>query len=163
VPHYRTPVGRVLLLQWLARHLEFEAFTFRLPPDDRPDVWYTDLAYEDETKIQAPTQSAPMGRVLSVPGLSGMSAGSASVTVRIDDDPFVAGTWTLSGTGGVLEVKAGGTPDAQLTAHGLAAQVFGVLDPADLPLRGYGSVSNEAAVTLRKLFPPATPFLYEQF
>lgn len=160
---YRSPVGRALLLQWLARHLEFDSFTFTLPPDDRPDVWYTDLAYADETRIQAPSMSAPMGRVLSVPGLSGMSAGSASITVKIDDDPFVGGTWTLSGTGGVLEVKAGGTPTAQLTSHGLAALVYGVLDPVDLPLRGYGEVSNEAAATLRTLFPAATPFLFEQF
>jgi hypothetical protein len=160
---YRTPVGRALLLQWLARHLEFDSFTFQLPPDDRPDVWYTDLAYSDETRVQAPSQSAPMGRVLSVPGLSGMSAGSASIAVRIDDDPFVGGTWTLSGTGGVLEVKAGGTPTVQLTSHGLAALVYGVLDPVDLSLRGYGEVSNEAAVTLRTLFPPATPYLFEGF
>src|SRR5690606_20628433 len=38
--------GRVLLLQWLGLHAEqYSAFTFELPPDERPDLWYPDIRY----------------------------------------------------------------------------------------------------------------------
>lgn len=160
----RGPVGRMLLLQWLARHHDqHAAFTFGLPPDERPDLWYVDVHYTDETKVAGPLYSAPMGRVLSVPGLAGVHVGAARVTVEVVDDPFVAGTWTFDGYGGSLEVRAGGTPTATLTSHGLAALVYGVLDPIEIRLRGYGTLDAGTAQALRTLFPPAVPYLYASF
>lgn len=169
----RGPIGRTLLLQWLARHHDqYSSFTFELPPDERPDLWYVDLAYDDQTKVSGPNHSAPMGRVLSVPGLAGIATGSARATIEVVDDPFVAGTWTLDGRGGTLEVASGSASGgngagtgatARLTSHGLAAVVYGVIDPAELTLQGYGTVDAETAQALRTMFPPAAPYLFSGF
>ena len=158
------PESRTLLLQWLARHADqFSAFDLPLPPGERPDLWYTDLRYHDQTKVEAPLHSAPMGRILSVEGLSGLEVGAARVTVEVVDDPFVGGVWELDGTDGRLEVRPGGSPDATLTAHRLAALVYGSLAPEELALRGYGSVDANAAEALGRLFPSASPYLFAQF
>lgn len=161
-------VGRTLLLQWLAVHADqYSSFTFELPPDERPDLWYVDIRYTDETRIASPISSAPMGRVLSVEALAGIPAGPARITVEVVDDQFVGGSWTLDGSGGMLDVSAARTPSsvptATLTSHGLAAVVYGVVDPAELPLLGYGSVDAEAAAALRTLLPGASPFVYAGF
>ncbi|WP_460523676.1 GNAT family N-acetyltransferase [Flindersiella endophytica] len=159
------PIGRTLLLQWIARHRDqFASFELKLAPDEKPDLWYTDVRYDDETEIKVPTHSAPAGRILSVEGLSGIAAGPAAVTVEVVDDPFVGGVWSLDGTGGALEVKAGGgSPTATLTANGLSALVYGTLDPVEVDLRGYGTVDESAAAALRVLFPPAVPYLRAEF
>jgi hypothetical protein len=158
------PIGRTLLLQWLARHRDqYASFEPKLAPDEKPDLWYTDVRYDDETEIKVPTHSAPAGRILSVEGLSGITAGPASVTVEVVDDPFVGGVWTLDGTGGALEVKPGGTPTARLTSNGLATLVYGGLDPVEIQIRGYGTVDATAAAALRVLFPPAVPYLRAEF
>ena len=164
----RSVTGRALLLQWLARHAEqYASFTFELPPDERPDLWHVDVRYTDETKIASPTSSAPMGRVLSVEGLRGITAGPGQVGLHVVDDPFLGGTWTLDGSAGTLEVETGRTPStgpvATLTSHGLAGLVYGVLDPEELGYLGYGTVDAEAARALRTLFPPAKPYLFAAF
>lgn len=161
---YRGPIGRTLLLQWLARHVDqYASFGMELPPEERPDLWYTDLQYVDETKVQMPMHSAPAGRVLSVEGLTGIAVGEARATVEVVDDPFVEGTWTLDGYGGALDVLKGGTPTATLTVHGLSGLVYGVLDPAELELRGYGTVDPKTVEALRTLFPPVSPYLFSGF
>lgn len=158
------PNARTLLLQWLARHADqFSAFDLPLPPDERPDLWYTDVRYHDQSRVEAPLHSAPMGRILSVEGLSGIGAGSERVTVEVVDDPFIGGIWELDGTGGTLEVRAGRSPEATLTAHGLAGLVYGSLTPHELALRGYGSVDAAVAERLARLFPAASPYLFAQF
>jgi hypothetical protein len=84
----------------------------------------------------------------------------------------VAGTWELDGTTGELDITprptldgGGGAtpPTATLTSHGLAALVYGVLDPAEIALQGYATVDAEAAQALRTLFPPVTPYLFASF
>lgn len=161
---YRGPVGRTLLLQWLARHIDqYSSFVLQLAPDEQPDLWYTDLQYVDETKVQMPMHSAPAGRVLSVEGLAGLRVGEARATVEVVDDPLVEGTWTLDGFGGALDVLKGGTPTARITQHGLAGLVYGVLDPAEIPLRGYGSVDPGTVDALRTLFPRSAPYLFSGF
>lgn len=165
-----SPLGRALLLQWLARHVDqYETFSFELPPDERPDLWDTDIVVEDRTRIESPTHSAPMGRILSLEGLSGMAVGAAArTTIEVVDDPLVAGTWTLDGTDPAgLQIRpadsSDGRPGATLTAHGLAGVLFGTLDPVELELRGFGSASPEATAALRTLFPRAWPHVYSTF
>lgn len=156
------PAARTLLLAWLARHTD-QAATVSLPlrPVDDPATWVTDLDVTITSRQSPLHDPAPMVRVLSLPGLAGLPVGAGEITVRVADE-LVGGVWTLSGDG-TLSVAEGGVPSAELTGHGLAALVYGVLDPADLALRGYGTVSDRDAATLRELFPRATPFLLEAF
>jgi predicted acetyltransferase len=156
------PAARTLLLAWLARHTDqVETVSLPLRPGDDPAAWVTDLDVTVASRQSPLHRPAPMARVLSLPGLAGVPVGTGEITVRVADD-LVGGVWTLSGDG-TLAVAEGGTPTAELTGHGLAALLYGVLDPADLPLRGYGTVSGKAAAALRALFPPARPFLLESF
>jgi hypothetical protein len=106
-----------------------------------------------------------MGRVLSVEGLAGMPVGPARVAVEVVDDPFIAGHYELDGSSGVLDARraTGLVPDATLTAAGLSGLVYGVLDPDELPIRGFGQAGGEAAERLRTVFPRALPYLHAHF
>ncbi|HEY6738603.1 MAG TPA: hypothetical protein VI076_07105, partial [Actinopolymorphaceae bacterium] len=158
------PLGRTLMLRWLAAHRDqYSSFVLTLPPDERPDLWFTDVRYHDETKVAGPTHSAPQGRVLSMEGLAGTPAGPAVAVVEVVDDPWIAGVWTLDGTSGSLEVTKGGTPTATLTAHGVSALIYGVLDPYEITLRGFGQLDSTTGEALRTLFPAASPYLFAQF
>ena len=162
---HRDAAARTQLLAWVARHAD-QVATASLPvrPEEQPDTWLTDADLTVDARMAPLASPAPMVRVLSVPALSGLPATTtaATVTVRVTDDQ-VGGTWTFGSHAGTLEVTAGGTPDADLTGPGLAALVYGVLDPTDLEWRGFGTTSPTAAATLRTLFPRATPFLFEAF
>jgi predicted N-acetyltransferase YhbS len=165
-----TPLGRTLLLGFFARHVDQVAgISARVAPDDMPELWATDLATHTETRVAFPTSAAPMARVLSVAGLTGLASGPGRVDVTVVDDPFIAGGYLLDGGGGQLDVRAGrdlgpaATPAATLTAAGLSALVYGVLDPAELPLRGLGAVPEAAAAELRSLFPRLVPYVYADF
>ena len=168
---YDDPTARMLLLQWLALHEDqFESFRFGLPAGESPELWYADAAYDDETRVAIPTRTAPMVRVLSVEGLGGIRTGEAVATVRVVDDPYLAGSWTLDGTGGTLAVSrltedgaSAPLPETAISAAGLSALVYGTLRPDELGLHGFGTVDAATAAALDTLFPPATPFLYAQF
>ncbi|WP_245718671.1 hypothetical protein [Micromonospora rhizosphaerae] len=54
-------------------------------------------------------------------------------------------------------------PTARLTAAGLSALAYGVLDPADVDIRGLGVVPGDAAAELRQLFPRRLPYLFADF
>jgi predicted acetyltransferase len=161
-----SPLGRGLLLQFFGSHAgQVEKVSVVVPPDESPELWGTDFAAETSANVAFPTSLAPMGRVLSVEGLAGMPVGSAQVAVEVVDDPFIAGHYELDGSSGVLDARraTGLVPDATLTVQGLSGLVYGVLDPDELPIRGFGQVSGEAAVRLRTLFPRALPYLHAHF
>ena len=94
-----------------------------------------------------------------------MPVGSGQVTVDVVDDPFIAGRYTLDGTAGTLDVRRGAAagPEATLTAAGLSGFIYGVLDPDDVSIRGFGQVPGDAAASLRTLFPRRIPYLYATF
>jgi len=106
-----------------------------------------------------------MARVLSLEGLAGLPTGTGQVTVEVVDDPFIAGRYALDGTAGQLEVRRGAAagPEATLTVAGLSGLVYGVLDPDEVIIRGYGRVPPEAAARLRALFPRRAPYLCAKF
>jgi hypothetical protein len=58
---------------------------------------------------------------------------------------------------------AGSVPTATLTAAGLSALAYGVLDPAEVTIRGLGEVPPDAAAELRQLFPRELPYLFADF
>jgi hypothetical protein len=163
---YTDPVGRALLLQFFARHVDqVDRVSVKVGPDEAPNQWATDLAYTSETKVSFPRHGAPAARVLNLAALSGLAVGPGRVTVEVVDDPFIAGRYALGGDGGKLEVSgsAPGEPAATLTVAGLSGLVYGVLDPVEVALRGLGTVPPEAAAQLRTLFPPRRPHVVADF
>src|SRR5260370_35341764 len=106
-----------------------------------------------------------MARVMSMGALAGMPTGKDHVTSESVAAPFVEGRYVLDGRAGSLEIAVGTAPTAEatLTAAGLSALVYGVLDPDDLVVRGLGDVTGDPAARLRRLFPGRVPFLYAPF
>lgn len=161
-----SPLGRALLLQFFGGHAgQVSKVSVVVPPGEAPELWGTDFAVEISSNVAFPSSLAPMGRVLSVEGLAGLPVGAARVAIEVIDDPFIAGHYELDGSSGVLDARraTGLVPDATLTVAGLSGLVYGVLDPDELPIRGFGQMSREAAQRLRTLFPRALPYLHAHF
>jgi hypothetical protein len=158
------PLGRALLLGFFARHVDqVGRVVVTVPPDEFPELWATDLATVVEARTAFPTEAAPMARVLSVEALAGTRVGPGRVVVEVVDDPLVAGRYTLDGGSGALQVARGGDPAATLTVPGLSGLVYGVLDPEDVVVRGWGDVPAAAASALRSMWPRAVPYLTVDF
>lgn len=163
------PLGRALLLQFFARHVDqVERVSVRVPVEEIPELWATDLAVRTEAVVTRPDASAPMARLLSLDVLNGLPAGPGRVRVELLGDRYLAGAYVFDGTTGQLEVQPA-TPTtpapaaATLTAAGLSGLVYGVLDPLDVVVRGHGSVGPDAAIELRHLFPRESPYLFSEF
>ncbi|MEU4243773.1 GNAT family N-acetyltransferase [Actinoplanes sp. NPDC026619] len=162
--HCTGPLGRALLLQFFARHVDQVArVSVRLSTDDVPELWGVDFEVTVEGRVDNPTDNAPMVRVLDMEALSGSQAGPGEVTVEIAGDELIGGVWQLSSSGGVLGVEKGGTPSATLSAAGFSALLYGVLDPVEVFTRGLGEFSPEAIPTLTEMFPRQMPYLFADF
>jgi predicted acetyltransferase len=160
------PLSRALILQFFARHIDqVTEIVMRVPADELPELWATDLTTVVETRTSYPTEPAPMARVLSLDALRGMAVGPSRVAVEIVNDHFLNGRYVLDGMTGALEISAGPsvTPAVTLTAAGLSGLVYGVLDPGDLAVRGFGVAPPDQAAALSKLFPRAIPYFYSRF
>ncbi|MDG4807235.1 GNAT family N-acetyltransferase [Micromonospora sp. WMMD1120] len=161
------PLARMLLLQFFARHVDqVERVTVQVPPDELPELWLTDLDVHVDARAGRPGSSAPMARLLSVDALRGLPSGPGRVRVELTGDRWLTGTHLLDGTTGTLELvddTSGPAPTATLTAAGLSALAYGVLDPAELPLHGLGEVPADAAGELRGIFPRQVPYLFTDF
>jgi hypothetical protein len=157
-------LGRALLLEYLARHVDQVArIVLTVGTDEVPELWGTDLSAVTEAKVDYPRDNAPMARVLDVPALAGMEAGPGAITVEVVDDDLIGGVWTLAGESGKLTVTPGGAPAATLTAAGFSALVYGVLDPVEVLTRGMGSLPAAAFEPLSSLFPRRMPYLFADF
>ncbi|MEV6298946.1 GNAT family N-acetyltransferase [Actinoplanes sp. NPDC051861] len=166
------PLGRALLLQFLARHVDQVArVTLTVGTDDVPELWGTDLSAVTEGTVDYPRSNAPMVRVLHVPALAGSRVGEGAgdrvgegaVTVEVVDDDLIGGVWTLGSDDGRLTVTAGGSPSATLTAAGFSALVYGSLDPIEVVTRGLGDLKPDAVTPLTTLFPRRMPYLFADF
>ena len=145
------PVGRALLLSFLARHADqVDRIKLALLPGETPELWADDLLVETKADVRTLGEHAPMARVLSLDGLDGIAVGPVAITVDVVDDALLAGRYHLDGTGGTLAVdRTDAPPAASLSAAGLSALVYGVLDPVEIALRGIGTIPLEAAEALR--------------
>lgn len=159
-----SPLGRALLLQFLARHVDqvasIEVF---LGADELPDLWGTDMTMTVSATWKGPLESAPMVRVLDVPGLAGSHVGSGGLTVEVVDDELIGGVWQLGADDGRLTVKPGGTPSATLTAAGFSALAYGALDSAEVFTRGLADLDADTMTRLDTLFPRRMPYLFAEF
>ena len=162
------PLGRALLLQFFARHVDqIGRIVLTLDTAEVPDLWGTDMAVTTEGRVAYPSNAGPMARVLGMAALTGMGAGAGAggVTVEVVDDELIAGTYRLEAADGTSTVEAdkNATPDARLTVAGISGLVYGVLDPIDVVARGFGEVGAEAIGPLRALFPRRMPYLFADF
>ena len=157
-------LGRALLLQFLARHVDQVArIVVTVSTDEVPELWGTDMTVTTEGKVGYPRQGGPMVRVLDMAALSGTAVGAGDVTIEIPDDELIGGVWRLTGDGGRLAVAKGTTPTATLTVAGLSGLVYGVLDPVEVFTRGLGELSPEAITPLTTLFPRQMPYIFADF
>ena len=158
------PLGRALLLQFFARHVDqVSRVVVTVSTDEVSELWGTDLAVTTEGKVDFPRRGGPMVRVLDMTALSGTRVGAGDVTIEIPDDELIGGVWRLTGDGGRLAVAKGTAPSATLTVAGLSGLVYGVLDPIEVFTRGLGRLSPEAIAPLATLFPRQMPYLVADF
>ncbi|MFI7599177.1 enhanced intracellular survival protein Eis [Actinoplanes sp. NPDC049681] len=158
------PMGRALLLQFFARHVDQVArIVLRIGTDEVPELWGTDLAVLTEGRVELPRRGAPMVRLLAIDALNGLHAGAeADVTVEVVDDELIGGRYRITGDSGRLAVEeTKDEPQARLTCAGMSALAYGVLDPVEVMTRGFGHV--EAVEELTALFPKQMPYLFADF
>ncbi|MFL7868243.1 MAG: enhanced intracellular survival protein Eis [Anaerolineales bacterium] len=159
--YYSTSQGKYLLLEWIARHIDQATKAeIWLPAYEQPNTWLADISPKLE-----PVFVAPMGRVLEVPEIEGMETGPGSFCAAISDPdcPWNNGTWQFESQDGRLVISPAQTADCHLTIQGLSALVYGVNDPEDFSLRGWGDPSPALIETLRAMFPPRLPYLHESY
>lgn len=159
--YYENSVGRYLLLDWIARHIDQAVKAeIRLGPAEQPETWLADMQVSLETAVRA-----PMGRILDVGALSGMNAGHGGFSARIVDPlcHWNEGEWRFESAGGTLAVSKAGQSNCTLTIEGLTALVYGTHDAEDYALRGWGDPPLDVQATMRTMFPPQLPYLHEYF
>ena len=160
------PMGRALLLQFFARHVDQVArVELKIGTDEVPELWGTDFAVLTEGRVGFPSKGGPMVRLLSIGALNGLRVGAeAGVTVEVVEDDLLAGRYRFVGEGGVLSVEeTKDEPQATLTCQGLSALAYGVLDPVEVMTRGFGRVEAPAVEALGALFPKRMPYLFADF
>jgi predicted acetyltransferase len=156
-----TSVGKYLLLQWIARHIDqAERVEMTLPPFELPETWLADL-----NVVPEPVFRAPMGRVLDVAKIGGMETGPGRFSARISDPlcPWNEGMWAFETLDGLLQVAEAHEANCQLTIQALTALIYGTHDPSDFPIRGWGDPSPELQAVMHKIFPPRQPHMHEFF
>ena len=160
------PVARLALLRWLGGHADqFSSYDLTLPPGDLPEVWYTDVAYDDETISKVPTHGAPMARVLDLPALAGIEVGDGRVVVDVaGENEAAAGRWELASDGGALTISAStATAQAALSIAGISALIYGTQSPAELAARNLGSFEPAGAHALATMFDRRIPYVHSTF
>jgi hypothetical protein len=158
--------GKYLLLQWLARHVDHvRKARIQLGPGDLLETWLDDLDATIHSAYSLHGYYEPMGRVVSIDGLIGLSAGPGRFAARIIDQhcPWTEGVHTFAGEDGQLLVGRGGAAECDLTIQGLSALVYAGHDPADFRFRGWGDPPPATQAAMRSLFPPALPNVLADF
>jgi predicted acetyltransferase len=159
--YYQTSRARYLFLNWIARHIDqADRAELWLSPAEFPETWLADF----QLKLEGAARPA-MTRVLDVEKIGGMQVGEGAFTARVLDPlcPWNEDYWKFSAHGGQLQVERAPAADTHLTIQGLSALVAGTIDPADLPLRGWGDPSPTIQSAQRSLFPRRIPYMHEIF
>ncbi len=166
-----TTAARYILLGWIGRHTDqVSEISVEIAPGDIADLWFQDLRAQTSTINEYPWPG-PMGRIISVTGLTGIDAGDGNdhhnneIAINVVDNlaPWNSGVHTFAAHAGKLTVTPGGEADTTLTIQALSALVFTGHDPAAFVYRGWGDPDRQSQEKLRALFPPVIPFLHEEF
>jgi predicted N-acetyltransferase YhbS len=161
---YDGSLGRALLLQFFARHVDQVArVVVTISSDEVPDLWGTDMQVTTEGRVTYPRRGGAMTRVLDMAALDGTLVGDGGVTIEIAGDELVGGVWQLESDNGKLVVTKGSTPTATLTAAGFSGLLYGVLDPVEVFTRGLGELEPSAIAPLASLFPRQLPYIFADF
>lgn len=164
--YWLTENARVHMLDFMARHVD-QVKQIRLPlmPGEQPHLWATDDDAITISSTEDHAWNAPMARVVSVAGLTGIGAGDGEATLTILDDQAAwnRGTWNFRGENGQLTVSEGGESQGEITIAGLSALVFSGMDPVMLGYRGWGEIPIDTHDSVRSIFPPVMPHLHELF
>jgi predicted acetyltransferase len=158
---YTDPHGKFLLLNWIARHIDqVEKVILTLKPDQAGENLYTDLRPEFEGVF-----FPPMARVINIAALSGLPIGNGKISFQVEDPDceWNNGVWTFESVDGQLAITKAKKADFMLSIHGLTALVYGVYDPAEFILRGWGNPNPEHQQILREMFPRAIPYLHAMY
>lgn len=157
---YSTGVGKFLLLEWLARHIDqVDTVALTLPPTSTPETWFTDL------RIRPETHQAPMGRVIDLHSLDELPAGPGRFKARVIDPqcPWNEGTYEFASEDGELRIRPTDAADLSLTIQAVTALVYGTHDPEDFRWRGWGNPDYHTGAVMRAMFPTTRPYLHEVF
>ena len=160
--YYYTAAGRYQLLAWLARYIDqAKQVELWLPAYETPETWWPDL----NLSIGMAPIHIPMGRVLDVAKIGGMTTGAGHFTARVSDPlcPWNESIWDFETVDGLLRVEAAKQADCELSIQALSGLVYGTHDPADFVFRGWGDPSPELQAVMRVMFPPKLPHLHEVF
>jgi predicted acetyltransferase len=165
---YSDSAGKYLLLQWLARHAD-QAYTAKIvtPPDSYVETWLTDLNAEVKTQsIPSGYSSTPMGRIIDIANIGGMTTGEGQFKARISD-PYCDwnnGIFLFETRDGQLTVNEASSADSELTIQGLSALVYGGYDPGDFVYRDWSdTIPADVLHQMRSMFPNRLVFLHEEF
>jgi len=153
--------GKFMLLNWIARHIDqVGKVILRLKPGQFGETLFTDIQPEYSKFFVA-----PMARIVNIRELAGLPAGPGEITINVSDPDcgWNTGVWQLSSDEGRLSVKPGQQADCNLTIQGLTALVYGVYDPDEFSLRGWGDPNPDQQTTLRQMFPQAVPYLHTMY
>jgi predicted N-acetyltransferase YhbS len=160
------PLGRALLLQYFARHVDQVARVIvTIGAEEVPELWGTDFPVLTQGRVDHPRHAGPMARLLSMEALTGTATtAEEALTIEVVDDDFIAGRFQLTGEGGRLSVEPSkNEPQATVTSAGISALAYGVLDPIEVVTRGFGQVDPSAVGPLTALFPKQMPYLFADF
>ncbi len=158
---YSNPQGKFLLLDWIARHInQVVKAVLVLQPNIKGETLFTDLRPKYKGLFLP-----PMGRVINIENLRGLKVGKGEINIQVTDTDceWNNGVWMLASENGHLTIKKGRTPDCDLTIQGLSALIYGVYDPDEFNLRGWGNPEGGSSSVLRGMFPAATPFLHAMY
>jgi predicted acetyltransferase len=157
---YDDSPGKYLLLAWFARHIDqVKQVELLLPPSALPETWLPDLYFT----IRA--EEAPMARIITIVGISGMHCGHGRFSAQISDPicPWNKGNYLFESIDGILHVSHSDTAQCHLTIQGITSLVYGTHDPETFAMRGWGDPTPELQATMNTMFPPLLPYLYEKF
>jgi len=158
---YSNTAGKYALLNWIARHIDqVEKVVLHLKTDILGENLFTDIRPEFEG-IFVPA----MARVIDFKQLNGLEIGNGVISIALKDPDceWNTGIWQLSAENGVLDIIKAQKADCALTIHGLTALVYGVYDPEEFNLRGWGTPNEKQQQILREMFPPLLPYLHAMY
>ncbi|GCE05937.1 GNAT family N-acetyltransferase [Dictyobacter aurantiacus] len=157
---YHDIQGRYLLLEWFARHIDHvKSIEVHLPPSEQPETWWADL------NMNVASVGAPMGRVVDITRLNGMSIGPGSFTAHVHDEycPWNSGTYRFEQSDGQLQINPATSADCNLSIQAVSALIYGTHEPATFAIRDWGDPSEQIQATMLSMFTPQQPYLYETF